>query len=142
MVKNKGFTLIEVMVVIVVIGMVAAFSMPMFNSGQAKYNNTVNNVIDKLNVARQSAITQNVSTTFFIDADSFLFGNDKYVFDSRIDLAVYNSDGEEVSFNDPIVFNPGGTTNSLIVLEVSGFERFTRIYLMPSGYILKSNETE
>jgi len=142
MAKRGGFTLIEVMVVIVVIGIISALSLPFFNSSQAKYNNTVNNIMDKLSVARQEAITKNMTTTFNIDADSFLYKSDRYVFDKRIDATCYNSDGDEISFGNPITFSPGGTTAKLVVIEVAGFDRFTRIYLMPSGYILKSNETE
>ncbi|MDD3802969.1 MAG: prepilin-type N-terminal cleavage/methylation domain-containing protein [bacterium] len=142
MAKRSGFTLIEVMIAIVIVGIIVGMAVPYVNSTQAKYNNTINNLIDKLNMARQEAITRNLTTTFYIDADSFFYGSDKFVYDTRIEAVVYNADGEEISFENPILFNAGGTTPKLVVFEISGFDKLTRIYLMPSGYILKSNETE
>lgn len=130
------------MVVIVIIGMVLAFSMPMFNSGQAKYNNTVNNIIDRMNVARQGAITQNQVALFYINADSFTLGSQCYNFDKNIEVEgvkVLDGIGTVVSYENPIQFNPGGTSD-FAILTITGYNRTTNIIIAPSGYILKSEE--
>lgn len=137
---RKGFTMIETLVVIVIIGMILGFAIPRFNSRQAKFNSTVNNIIDQLNMARQEAATKNITTTFYLSKDSFKYGNNIYKFPSRIFTYDFINE-ENFSFSSPIEFMPGGKTDAVFAIQVidSSNLRQTIIYIFPSGYILKGS---
>ncbi|MEJ5307059.1 MAG: type II secretion system protein [candidate division WOR-3 bacterium] len=138
---RKGFTMIETLVVIVIIGMILGFAVPRFNSRQAKFNSTVNNIIDQLNMARQEAATKNITTTFYLSKDSFQYGNNVYRFPSRVFTYDFINE-QEFSFDSPIEFMPGGKTDAVYAIQVidSATSRQSMIYIFPSGYILKGTE--
>lgn len=135
---KKGFTLIETLVVITIIGMIIGFALPRINSRQAKYNNTVNNIIDQLNMARQEASTKNIITQFFLSTDSFKYGNTVYRFPDKIFVYDYINDGV-FTFASPIQFLPGGRADGVFaILVVDSIKlKESLIYVFPSGYVLK-----
>ncbi|GEM_PF-1822198 len=135
---KKGFTLIETVVVITIIGIIIGFSLPKINSRQAKYNNTVNNIMDQLNMARQEASTKNITTEFFLSTDSFKYKNTVYRFPNKIFAYDYINNGT-FTFDTPIQFLPGGRADGIFAILVvdSAKGRESIIYVFPSGYVLK-----
>jgi len=138
---KKGFTLIETMIVIVVIGIMLGFALPRFNSRQAKYNATVDNIIDQLNMARQEAATKNITTSFYLSKDSFKYGDNVYRFPPKVFTYDYINE-EDFTFASPIQFLPGGKTDAVFAIQVidSVGSKESIIYIFPSGYILKGTD--
>ena len=136
MIKTKGFTLIEVMVVIVIFGMLVAFSIPMFNNRTAKQSSNYKNLIDRLNVARQEAITKNMTTSFYFDADSFIYNNNVFHLEKGISLNVTDASGATVLVDAPLQFLANGSADRFVAIEFCGYTDTMLIYVAPSGYIL------
>lgn len=130
--RTKGFTLIELMVVIVVIGIVLAFSIPSMNTSAKKFDLNYKNTKDKLTLARQKAISSNSSVTVDFTSSSVTVGSDQLTLYNGIALNAYSGGSATAS----ITFNPGGATASDAVVELSGFGMTDSILVTISGYIL------
>lgn len=130
--RTKGFTLIELMVVIVVIGIVLAFSIPNMNTSAKKFDLNYQNVKDKLTLARQKAISTNSSVTVDFSSSAITVGNDQLDLYSGVSLSATSSGGAIAS----LTFNPGGAPASDAVVELSGFGMTDSILVTISGYIL------
>lgn len=70
--KESGFTLVELMVAVALIGILAASTMPGFSGflNRQKLNVTSNNVYTAMQYAKASAIQQNSRTTLVFDKDT------------------------------------------------------------------------
>ncbi len=137
---RKGFTLIELMVVIVVIGVIAAFAIPGMNTSGKKFSTNYRNIADNINLARQKAIATNAAVTInFVSTETSLMIiendgsiDDTFNFYSGIKLKAKSS-GSGITSLD---FNPGGTPSNDAVIEVNGFGKIDTIIVTLSGYIL------
>jgi len=58
---KSGFTMIELLVVIVVMGIILAFSIPAINTGKLRFDQAVDGVDAKLKFARQEAMTKGIN---------------------------------------------------------------------------------
>lgn len=81
MMKNKGFTLIELMVVIIIMGLMAGLSVPAITGNLPTYrlNNDIRSVTNGLMLARSYAISSGVPylCTFTKDASSYRIVKDE-----------------------------------------------------------------
>jgi type IV pilus assembly protein PilA len=74
---SKGFTLVEIMIVVVIIGLLAMMAVPAFNKvRQSSQDKTVTNNARQLSAAADQYFLENGVTTC---ASSNLVGSDKYV---------------------------------------------------------------
>ncbi len=125
--QRKGFTLLELMTVMVIIGIIAAMAMPNFDLSikKIRFKSASNTVISGLRLARSAAIshkvqygvnfdgTNNVISVFKDDTNpaSFTFdASDSVIF---LDTLARGFEGITTSFTDDMVFFfPDGRASS------------------------------
>jgi prepilin-type N-terminal cleavage/methylation domain-containing protein len=143
--KNSGFTLIELMVVIVVIGIFVAIGLPNFMSWLPKYRlkSAVRDLYSNMQLAKMTAVKskQNCTVTYSTDPD-------QYVLSGALSKTVVLGDyGSGVNFDGPgnetfaattITFNSRGTSNvgaGYAYLSNSGNTEYFRVSPLISGVI-------
>ncbi|MDY6786926.1 MAG: prepilin-type N-terminal cleavage/methylation domain-containing protein [candidate division WOR-3 bacterium] len=129
---KRGFTLIELMVVITVMGIILAFAIPNFNSRGKKFDSNYKNIRDKLVLSRQTAITKNQTVTVDLGNTYVKSGNDSLALYNGITLTA-TSGGSGLSSID---FDPSGAINNAATLEITGMGKTDTIFVTISGYVL------
>lgn len=141
-IRKKGFTMIELLVVIVVMGIVLAFSLPAINIGKLRFGQAVDGVYAKLKFARQEAMTKGVnygfnwsSTAFWvfkdIDGDIIQDGDepsDTIKFSSGITLTSsdtgpvdFNLDGTATQSVAFVIISPSNKDSVMFSITIAGF---------------------
>lgn len=71
LVSRKGITLIELMIIVVIIGIVAAMAVPRFGRtiSRLKFRNAARHMVSKLRLARSTAITNKGQFGVYFDAE-------------------------------------------------------------------------
>lgn len=129
--QKRGFTIIELLTVIVIIGIVVGMSIPLFNNRSAKYRSNVRNLVDVLNMSKQKAVTTGSPVSFILVTDGFVTGND--TFELYDGISITSSD---VSSTDTLYFFANGTTNKSAIMEMSGFGYADTVVVTLAGFIL------
>lgn len=132
---KRGFTIIELMVVITILGIIFGMSIPIFNNRQAKFNANYSNIVDKLNMARQRAISTGENIMVAINDTSIATGtSDPLIFYHGIEIE------NAGTIPDTVFFQPDGSPDNLtssvgeIIVSGLGYTRY--IYITASGYII------
>jgi type IV fimbrial biogenesis protein FimT len=141
--KNSGFTLIELMVVIVVIGIFIAIGVPNFMSWLPKYRlkSAVRDLYSNMQLAKMTAVKSNQNCTVTYSTDP-----DQYVLSGALSKTVVLGDyGSGINFNGPgsetfavatITFNSRGTSNAgYAYLSNSGNTAYYKVGPLSSGVI-------
>jgi prepilin-type N-terminal cleavage/methylation domain-containing protein len=141
--KNSGFTLIELMVVIVVTGIFIAIGVPNFMSWLPKYRlkSAVRDLYSNMQLAKMTAVKSNQNCTVTYSTDP-----DQYVLSGALSKTVVLGDyGSGINFNGPgsetfaaaiITFNSRGTSNSgYAYLSNSGNTAYYKVGPLSSGVI-------
>lgn len=129
--RKKGFTIIEMLVVIVIIGVILGIAIPSFNNRSAKYNTNYRNLIDELNVAKQKAITTGNPIGFNIITGGFVCDNDTFDFYEGISLT-----STDVSASDTLFFLGNGMTNKSATIAISGLGYADTVLVTITGFVL------
>lgn len=111
---NKGFTLMEALIVLVIMGMVMSISIPMFKVFRegSKLSSGSRTVTAALRTARSLAIVNRAVYMVNVAVNNKQFGI--YYNDGEIgmDKAYYLPDGIEFDDNYRVSFNPDGSANA------------------------------
>jgi type IV fimbrial biogenesis protein FimT len=110
--NKKGFTLLEMLIIITIIGIIAAMTYPAFNSMVANYRlrNVAFELLTDINKAKIEAIKRNAFVSFNFNTDNnsyIIFVEDKFnrnwILDAGEDeLKTFNLESYGVSYNgDP-----------------------------------------
>lgn len=136
MIGNKGFTLIEVLIVIVIMGILMAVAAPelLELSRNAKFKEAAQLASSTLRRARGQAINlnQNVNVSFTLDDtaandnNSVTIGTESFKFKSGIEIK-RGADCDNNSGTVSITFNPGGGSNTSYLCIFDGATRKYRI---------------
>jgi len=78
--KTRGFTLVEIMIVVAIIGLLAAIAIPNFVKARttSQTNACINNLV-KINGAKEQWALENKQVTGATPGDTDLFGNSLYI---------------------------------------------------------------
>ncbi len=129
--QKRGFTIIELLTVIVIIGIILGMSIPAFNKRGAKYRSNRQNLIDELNVTKQKAVTTGSPVGFLLINDGFVADNDTFTLYEGISIT-----SSDVSSTDTLYFFGNGTTSSSAIMEISGYGYSDTVVVTLTGYIL------
>ncbi len=147
---RKGFTIIEMLVVILIIGLMIGMSIPYINSRKWSLPTVEETIKGKIRLARQLSISKEQHYgIFFRDNDKcivFVDNNDNGTADNGEEVDVFDlpngifvsgesSLGTSVSNTNPIIFNAKGMTDFSYEVFVTNNEDTAKIYVGVSGFI-------
>lgn len=143
---QRGFTLLEMMIVIAIVGVMAAIAMPGFSAWREKQavSNAAGSLLMHLKQARNLAIAENRSVKTTFSSTAYTFDADTTVSPvpacgpCRSDVIGYNQFSANLSVSPATTrtFSSRGTTNSgTITLTASGNSKAIVINIIGRAYL-------
>lgn len=140
---KKGFTILELMIVITVMGILAAIAVPNFQTfmAQRRLNGAARMVMSDMMSARMQAVTHNNNfQVFFLDANRYQIlddDNNNGVADSGeasqiINIQTTYSGVTMISTNNPI-FSPKGTAANWATITLSNSSGSRKVMVAITG---------
>lgn len=139
---NQGFTLLELLIVVLVVAMVLAVSYPSLSRGSASIHlrSTGRDVLNAFRFAREKAVTEQIGMKVMVDRENqrLVLANDlgdgsrTYPMPSDVKIHRIALGGREVPEGPVAVrFLPNGSSDAVEVLIKSDFGSFLRIISDP-----------
>ncbi len=151
---RKGFTIIEMLVVILIIGIMVGMTIPYLNSRRFSLYTYEQTVVSTLRLARQMAITKEKHYGIYPDTLSeglalvvFEDVNDNNIWDisdsmvqilnipSSLTIRGEDSDGNSITANYPLIFNSRGMADKSVTFTISDGKKDIQIFVGISGFI-------
>lgn len=128
--RSRGFTLIEILVVLLIAGLMYALVPPMFGAGMAgtELKKAARQVAAGLRQTRGEAIKQHKETVMTLDVDGRTFKIDAaervYQLPKRVDLKVFTAQSEVEEKQAAIRFYPDGSSTGGRVTLAGGDKKY------------------
>ena len=149
LIAKRGFTMIELLVVIVVMGIILAFSLPAIHTTKLRFDQAVDGVYAKLKFAKQEAMTEGINYGIDWNANALWVFKDENG-DTVLNTGEYSDTitlgpGDTLWSNShhPVDFNLDGTINSPIDINLMLIKNYqvadsVKITVTLSGMIYKT----
>jgi len=121
--KNKGISLIEILVIISIIGIISAIVFPSFSSfhNKQELQNTTEDIVSLLNEARNSTISSKNSDTYGVHFEinkAALFVGSSYIEDDVSNKIIIFDSAVRIASVGGVVLNGGG--KNVIFARITG----------------------
>lgn len=129
--RHAGFTLLELLIVIALMGIIAALVVPMFGGpvSTSELRATARQLAAGLRLARSEAVSERRETFLVVDVAGKRFKVDReareHALPSKVDLKLFTAQNDLVSQNvGSIRFYPDGGSNGGRITVASGARKF------------------
>ncbi|PIT90709.1 MAG: hypothetical protein COU22_00715 [Candidatus Komeilibacteria bacterium CG10_big_fil_rev_8_21_14_0_10_41_13] len=144
MIRFKGFSLVELITVVAIIGILASLTYPSFNNytQNQELKNSAKELLSNLKLAQQYTVTEQAKYSVAINLMSGSYSlikkgdPDQTIQSFSLDEDVYFSSANGIQDSEA-VFNPTGAVDysGEVFLTHQQSERLVKVTIKPSGYV-------